>query len=134
MRSEISQGATKSFNIRVAVVVNVTSLGLITALFIRGVLTPRGLGIAGLAAMAVCGAVWYFALKSFPWPVNANIARNRGTKTSVKGLYVRVALILTLLVFSAWATKGGPWLPRLIGASVLVLFLIGTLRARRFPM
>ena len=48
---------------------------------------------------------------------------------TVKGVYIRVAVILALLVLSAWATKGGPWLPRLIGASMLVLFLIGTLRA-----
>ena len=114
-------------------VVNVTILGLITALFVGGALTPRGFGIAGLAAMAACGAVWYFALKSFPRTVNANVTRNQGTRISVKGFYIRVAVILALLVFSAWATKGGPWLLRLIGASVVVLFLIGTLRARRFP-
>lgn len=34
----------KNFNLRVAVVVNVTILGLITALFIGGVLSLRGLG------------------------------------------------------------------------------------------
>jgi len=83
--------------------------------------------------MVVCGAVWYFALKSFPRPVNANVTRNQSTKMTVKGVYIRVAVILALLVLSAWATKGGPWLPRLIGASMLVLFLIGTLRVVPHP-
>ena len=133
MREVFSQGPTKTFNLRVAVVVQVTVLGLLTALLLGGTFTPRGFGIAGIAAMVVCGAVWYFALKPFPQPVNADVTRNQGTKISVKGIYIRVAVILALLVFSAWATKGGPWLPRLIGASMLVLFLIGTLRARRFP-
>jgi protein-S-isoprenylcysteine O-methyltransferase Ste14 len=118
----------KNFNLRLAVVVNVTILGLITDLFMEGALTPRGFGIAGLAAVAVCGAIWYFALKYFPRTVNANVTRNKDTKMSVKGFYVRVAVIVALLAFSILATKGGPWLPRLIGASVLVLFLIGILR------
>jgi protein-S-isoprenylcysteine O-methyltransferase Ste14 len=115
------------------VVVTLTILGLLTALLLGGTLTPRGFGIAGLAAMALCGAVWYFALKSFPRPLNANVTQNQGTKMSVKGFYIRIVVILALLFFYAWATKGGPWLPRLIGAAILVLFLIATLRARRFP-
>jgi hypothetical protein len=123
----------KNFNLRVAVVVTLTILGLLTALLLGGTLTPRGFGIAGLAAMALCGAVWYFALKSFPLPLNANVTQNQGTKMSVKGFNIRIALILALLFFSAWAAKGGSWLPRLIGAAILVLFLIATLRARRFP-
>jgi len=124
MRQAISQGAAKNFNLRVAAVVTAGILGLLAALFLGGTLTLRNFGIAGLVVMAVSGAAWYFTLKSSP-------RRNQEAKMSVKGFYIRVAVILALLVFSAWATRGGPWLPRLIGASVLVLFLIGTLRARR---
>jgi len=126
----------KNPNLRVAVVaaavVNVTILGLIIALFLGGALTPRRFGIAGLSAIAVSGAVWYLAL-NFPPPLDANVSRNQGTKINANGFSVRVAVILALLVFSAWATRGGPWLPRLIGASMLMLFLIGALRSRRFP-
>jgi hypothetical protein len=132
MPQEISQGTAKNLKLRVAVVVNVAIIGLIAVLFIGGALTPRGFGIAGLAAMAVCAVVWYFALKSLRRPLNASVTGNQVTRTNDKGTYIRIAVIVALLVFATWASKGGPLLPRLIGASVLMLYLFATLRGRRF--
>jgi len=44
-----------------------------------------------------------------------------------KAMAVQVAVLLLLLLVAFWLTRGGPWAPRLIGASMLVLFLIGTI-------
>jgi hypothetical protein len=65
MQESIGQGAMKNTSVRTAVVVTATILAVLTALLIGGILTPRSFGIAGLAAMVVCGSVWYFVVKSF---------------------------------------------------------------------
>ena len=43
---------------------------------------------------------------------------------------VQVALLLGAafwLVAAFWMTRGGPWIPRLIGAAMFVLFITGTM-------
>ena len=116
----------------VEAVVNIATLGLLTVLLLARMLTPRDFGIAGLAAMAVCGVVWYLALRS-PTRLRSIPTGNQQGRSNSKGFYIGIAVILALLAFSSWATRGGPWPPRLIGACVLLLFLFGTLRARWFP-
>jgi hypothetical protein len=115
-----------------AAAVNIATLGLLTVLLLAAMLTPRGFGIASLAAMAVCGVVWYLALRP-PNRLRSIPTGNQHRRSNTKGFYVRITAILALLAFSTWATRGGPWPPRLIGACVLLLFLFGTLRARWFP-
>ena len=65
MRESFGQGAMKNLNLQIAVVVTAALFGVLTALLIRGILTPRSFGIAGIAAMVVCGSLWYRALKYF---------------------------------------------------------------------
>lgn len=130
MRRTISKVATERSSFRVAFVANLIIVGLLAALAVVRVLTPNGFGIAGLAALMICGLIWYVAAKSVRRPLNTSVVSNRGTKTNDKGLYIRVAVILVLLVFGA--AVDGPWWPKLIGASVLMLYFYGTLRARRF--
>jgi hypothetical protein len=120
----------KSINLQVAVVVTVTILGILTALFAGGMLTPRGFGVAGLLAMFVSGVIWYLRIKAEAQSIaTEESSLKQSRRISARALYVRVAVILALLVFSAWETRGGPWLPRLIGASILLIFLVGTVRA-----
>ena len=131
MQQSIGPGAMKNASLRIAVVVTATVLGVLTVLGIAGMLTPRSFGIAGLAAMVVCGSVWYFAVKSVSRSTDASASQNQNTRTGGKGFYFQIAVFLIFLAFAAWATRGGPWLPRLLGASMLVLFGVGALRARR---
>jgi drug/metabolite transporter (DMT)-like permease len=116
--------------LRAAVLMTVTILGVLVALFAGGILTPRGFGIAGLFAMLISGMVWYFAISSVDRPMERPLGQKETAGLGSRGLYIRVAIILTLLVFAAWETRGGPLLPRLIGASILILFLLGTIRAK----
>jgi hypothetical protein len=130
MPESSGQGAMKNISLQLAVLVTATVLGLLTALFIGGILTPHSFGIAGLAAMVICGSAWYCALKPFS-PSDAGIFQRQSTTSRGKGFYLRVAAILIVVAFAVWATRGGPGLPRLIGASMLLLFCIGRLCFRR---
>lgn len=130
MRAGFVPEFKRKVNLRAAVLTTLTILGTLIALFAGGILTPRGFGVAGILTMFICGAIWYFAVSSLDRSVERRVGRKESERLGSRGLYFRVAVILALLVFSAWETKGGPLLPRLIGGSVLVLFLIGTIRAK----
>jgi hypothetical protein len=124
MPESFGQGAMKNVSLQIAVVVTATALGVPTALLIGGILTPRSFGIAGLAAMVCVVPVWYCGFKYFS-PLDAGIFQRQSTTSRGKGFYLRVAAFLIVLAFAAWATRGGLWLPRLIGASMLLLFVQG---------
>lgn len=130
MSELFARGAMKNLSLRTVVVVTATVLGVLTALLIGGILTPRSFGIVGLASLVVCGSALSFAIKNAS-PRNGRILQRRSTTVRAKGFYLRITAFLIVLAFAVWATRGGPWLPRLIGASMLLLFLIGTLSARR---
>jgi hypothetical protein len=130
MPESFGQGAMKRASLQIMAVVTATVLGILAALLIGGILTPRSFGIAGLVAMFVCGSVWYRALK-YRSTVDARIFEPRSTTLRGKGFYIRLALFLIILASGAWATRGGPWLPRLIGATMSLLSFVGVLRSRQ---
>ncbi len=130
MPKRFGQGAMKNLTLRFAVVVTATFLGALVALINGGILTPRSFGIAGLAAMIVCGSMWYCALKYFS-PVDARVSERQSTTLEGKEFHLRLASFLIVLTFGAWASRGGPWLPRLVGVIVLLLFCIGARASRR---
>jgi hypothetical protein len=89
-------------------------------------------GIANLGVMIVTAIAWHLALKresphtdGFK-PTTLTDSRNRD-----RAKYIRVVVASVWLVVSLWLTRGGPWFPRLAGASVLVLFLIATITRKR---
>jgi len=130
MPESFGQGAMKKPSLQIMAVVTATVPCILAALLIGGILTPRSFGIATLAAMVVCGSVWYPALK-YSSLVDARIFECQRTTLRGKGFYLRLAPFLIILAFGAWATRGGPWLPRLIGATMLSLFFVGALRSRQ---
>ena len=130
-RIQQKQTVMNSISVRIAVLVTVATFGILTALFVEGILTPRGFGIAGLLVIFGFAAIWYLMIRASARSNDAGGSPRESTNKTGRGLYFRVAVILALLIFSAWETRGGPWLPRLVGASILILFLIGTVRASR---
>jgi hypothetical protein len=130
MAELFGRGAMKNLSLRPVVVVTATVLGVLTALLIGGILTPRSFGLVGLASLVACGSALSLAIKNAS-PRDESILQRRSTTFRDKGFYLRIAAFLIVLAFAVWATRGGPWLPRLIGASMLLLFLIGTLYSRR---
>ena len=104
------------------------ALAILVILAITRTLNPQNFAIGCAIVMIVSIIVMALFLRRTKESAEAS-----GTMTasnnqiSYRSKHIRVVLILLWLVFALWFTRGGSWVPRLIGASVLVLFLIGTL-------
>jgi hypothetical protein len=101
----------------------------------NGVLSPRGLGI--ILALLCLGGIFIFTI-AFQRMARKNAAEGSETRTSERTIMLSVlewikqhrigVLVLSLwLVACFWLTRGGPWIPRLIGAFFALLFTIGWL-------
>ncbi len=107
-------------------VVVIGALGLLVFLLIGGRLTPQTFAIGCVIVMTLAAAVWTVLLKRSDRPIeiakraSSAIARNDGKKKAIQ-----VAALLLFLAVVLWLTRGGPWIPRLIGAFMLLLFTTG---------
>jgi hypothetical protein len=97
------------------------ALGLLTALLIEGRLNQQTFAIGCVIVMVLAVVIWTVLLKRSNQPAGSSSPPNASKK---KGL--QVALLFLFLALGYWMTRGGPWIPRLIGASMLVLFITGT--------
>ena len=97
------------------------ALGLLTALLIEGRLNQQTFAIGCVIVMVLAVVIWTVLLKRSNQPTGSSSRPNASKK---KGL--QVALLFLFLALGYWMTRGGPWIPRLIGASMLVLFITGT--------
>src|ERR1700692_3617538 len=92
----------------------VVSLLALTGLVVAGIISPRIFALLCLSLMAAPGVILYRLLSIAPavsTPTNSNAMLNWR-----KRWYV-LALGLLWLIFAFCMTRGGPWLPRLVGAS-----------------
>jgi hypothetical protein len=104
------------------------ALAVLVFFVATGSLAPRSFGIDCAIVMIISTFTWAFLLKRTRGDLEALNTRNNAlAKSGNKSKAVQVALLLLLMFVSFWLTRGGPWVPRLIGASMLVLFLIGTI-------
>ena len=124
------QDVMKNLRFQIALATTAAVFAVFAALLTGRMLTPRGFGIAGLVTMTLCGYVWYRALKS-PVSTNAGVSQRQSLTWKDKRVYLRLAPFLIVLAFASWATRGGPWLPRLIGMIMLLLFSVGAVRYQR---
>jgi hypothetical protein len=115
----------------IIVLLTAVTVSALAAVMVLGLLTPRDFGIVAGGVTAAAAIAFYFCLKSFARQRGSNVTPTQSVRKSAKGLYLRIGIILSLFVVSALATRGGPLLPRLIGASVLILYLVGSVIARR---
>ena len=107
----------------------VISLAALVLFVVTGLLNTQGFAMACLGIMIVSAIVWFMLLKR-----DKERSVNNVDSTNVfqaqshdRTKYIGVAVLLLLLIVASWLTRGGLLVPRLIGASVLVLFLIGTI-------
>ena len=98
------------------------ALGLLTALLIEGRLNQQTFAIGCVIVMVLAVVIWTVLLKRSNRSLLSSSSRPNASKK--KGL--QVALLFLFLALGYWMTRGGPWIPRLIGASMLVLFITGT--------
>lgn len=127
--ASFDQRTMQTRRFQIAVAVTATALGLLTACLVGDILTPRGFGLASLAAMVLCTFMWYHTLKGSRR--NIKDLERQNAKSDRGSIYVRLTLFLFLMIYGAWATRGGPWLPRMIGATMLSLFYVGVISSRR---
>ena len=109
-------------------VVTMVALAVLVLCVLTGALAPRSFAKVCAVVMIISTFTWTLLLKRTNGDAEA-LSPTSGTilKTRNTNKRVQVALLLLLLIVSSWLTRGGPWAPRLIGASMLVLFLIGTM-------
>ena len=103
------------------------ALGLLTALLIEGRLNQQTFAIGCVIVMVLAVVIWTALLKrsnQFAGSPDGAGSSSPPNASRKKGL--QVALLLLFLALAFWMTRGGPWIPRLIGASMLVLFIMGT--------
>jgi len=110
----------------------VVGLGFLIILEITGVLNARNFAIAALAILLTSVVAWTALASQANRSGSASSATAASVTTiSARSQYLRVTLILLLLLVGFWMTRGAPWGPRLVGASVLLLFLSATLIPRK---
>jgi drug/metabolite transporter (DMT)-like permease len=108
-------------------VVIVGVLGLLVLLSVEGRLNPQTFAISCVIAMALAVVIWTVLLKRTNRPVQSpDEVASAGPRNVSKKKALQVAVLLLFLMAAFWMTRGGPWVPRLIGASVLVLLITGT--------
>ena len=107
-------------------VVIVGALGLLTTLMIEGRLNQQTFAIACVIVMVIAVVIWTVLLNR---PNRLARSSDGAGSSSLPNASKKKALqIVSLLLFLAlvfWVTRGGPWIPRLIGASMLLLFTAG---------
>ena len=109
-----------------APIVIVSILGLLVCLLIEGRLNQQSLAMGCVIAMVLAAAMWSVLL----WRTNrlsgTSIATPSIDRRDVsKKRTVQIVVLLLFLVAAFWMTKSRPWAPRLIGACMLVLFMVG---------
>lgn len=111
-------------------VVIVGALGLLTTLLIEGRLNQQTFAIGCVIVMVLAVVIWTVLLKRSSQPAGSSDgAGSSSFPNASKKKSLQVVLLLLFLALVFWMTRGGPWIPRLIGASVLLLFTAGiTLR------
>jgi hypothetical protein len=106
----------------------VLALIVFTTLEVAGVVAPRGFAILCLVAMIIAGVAFSRVFKNAsPLPPPAG---ERPRLSDRKRWYVLSAAFVWV-VLASWLTRGGPWLPRLVGAAVVVAFVAPFMLRRR---
>ena len=107
-------------------IVTAIAVAALVLLAITGTLSAPRFAIGCVGVIGVSAVIWFILLKRG----GADSFKTNGVSKAQNGnraKYVRVAILLLLLIAGFLITRGGPWIPRLLGASVLMLFWIGTI-------
>jgi hypothetical protein len=106
----------------------VLTLIAVVILMVAGIITPRIFGFLCLATMCASGVIYYRLLKNgIP---NSSHAGARSKVSQRKRWYILVAGLLWI-VLAFWLTRGGPWLPRIVGFSFVALLIFGNMMRRQ---
>jgi hypothetical protein len=99
----------------------------LVVLVAAGVITPRAFGILCVVAIVSFGLVFYRLLRNIV-PPSTRTERTPAWSRRRRGYFVSAAFLW--LVFALWLTRGGAWLPRLVGSTVVIVFVAAFVMAR----
>jgi hypothetical protein len=102
----------------------VLSLLALTTLVVTDAITPQLFAMLCLFLMTGSGVILYRLLSTSVHasaPTNSNPSANRRKRWFV------LAAGLLWLIFALWMTRSGPWLPRLVGTSFVLLLIAGNM-------
>ena len=98
--------------------------------FGNGLLSPRALGLVMIAYVACVAAAIFVILRNARARFQASSVRSTDIaddatrmkfRKRILRLQVGVAFFAIVLVYAVWETRGDPWLPRLMGATMNLL-------------
>jgi hypothetical protein len=118
----------RPFHIVLAVTAALTAV--LAVLLIQGLLAPRAFAFWELGAMIASAFMVSMLLRTKVVTSETGGGKVRPTQRFMKRP-VLMAFLVIVLATSFWITRDGPWLPRLVGASMLMLFLIGKFFIKR---
>lgn len=104
---------------------------VLIAFAIGGFLGTRGFGAGCFAVMGFWALVFPRLRPRRQDGTLENSATDRGIHNAGPRPYARILAVVILLTFGLWFGRGGPWIPQVIGATVLIAFLIGPLLGRK---
>jgi hypothetical protein len=108
--------------------VTALAIAVLVILMIREILAPQAFALCCVVVMVIAAAAWFLLLRSAKGTSQVESTMDSvRMQTHGKSKIFIVAGIVIFLPLSLWMTRGGPWLPRLIGASFLIALLIGNL-------
>jgi hypothetical protein len=97
----------------------------------NGLLSPRALGLLLIAYVACVAVAVFVILRNVRARFQASMgestdiaddATRKKFRKRIRGLRLGVAFFAFVLVYGLWETRGGPWPPRLVGATMNLLF------------
>jgi hypothetical protein len=97
----------------------ILTLAGLTTLEVAGVITPRVFAILCLAAIIILAVLTSRVFRTAL--LHSTKVEMRSGPSRRKRLYV-LSAALVWLVIAFWLTRGQPWLPRLMGAAVVIAF------------
>lgn len=103
----------------------IVSLSLLTLLEVEGLLTPKRFAVSCVIVMISAGIIWSVCLTKRLNGTSPETSSIDAGQVNNKKKQIQIAMVLIFLVLATWMTRGGPWLPRLVGAFMLLLFMTG---------
>ena len=120
-------------NSRIFVLIGLcTVIGVLVSLQLANAIGQQLFAIFVMAAMILAVAGLYILFKREKATNKDDREASPGnSQYTTKSKYVWTGLLALWVIFCFWMTKGQPWLPRLIGASVLVSYFVLRMKRKR---
>src|SRR6201996_4179352 len=101
------------------------AVAVLVILMVRGILAPQAFALCCVVVMVVAASTWSLMLRNAEERSQIESTTDSARiRTHGKSKVFIVAGIAIFLLLSFWMTRGGPWLPRLIGACFLIALLM----------